>query len=317
MSPTSLHGVIIINKPPDLTSQAVVTRVKKILNVRKAGHTGTLDPFATGVLPVCVNEGTKLSPFLMEGDKEYVGVLLLGVETDTQDLTGTIIRRQDPTRVSEKDIEKAFSAFRGVITQIPPMFSAIKQNGVPLYTLARQGVEVKRPTRTVTIYSLEIITIELPRVSFRVACSKGTYVRALVSDIGKQLTCGACLQALRRTRSGQFGIERSLDLEVLQELSEHEIAGRWLITPAEALPSFSAVVVDGQIERKVRQGMAVSIGELEGEGLGLLEPGSNVKVVNNDGDLVAVAQTLPVESCRDQDRKKVPAWKLLRVFNVG
>jgi tRNA pseudouridine55 synthase len=177
------HGVIIVDKPPNATSHTVVTHVKKALAVRKAGHTGTLDPFATGVLPVCINEGTKLSPFLMEQDKEYEGVLLLGLETDTQDCTGRTIRQHAVGGVSDNDIARAFEMFHGPISQIPPMFSAIKHNGAPLYELARQGVEVDRTARKVTIYSLEVVSVELPRIFFRVRCSKGTYVRTLVSDI--------------------------------------------------------------------------------------------------------------------------------------
>jgi tRNA pseudouridine55 synthase len=309
------HGVIIVDKPPNTTSHFVVTRVKKALGVRKAGHTGTLDPFATGVLPVCINEGTKLSPFLMEQDKDYEGVFLLGVETDTQDCTGRTIRERAVSSVNDKDIAKVFEAFQGSISQIPPMFSAIKHNGSPLYELARQGVEVNRTARKVTIYSLELSNVELPRVSFRVRCSKGTYVRTLVSDIGAQLQCGACLQALRRTRAGQFDLENSIDFNILKKKSRNEIFEKWLISPAEALVSFPAVSVDDTVAQKVRQGMTISVGELGKHSRVLLEPAVRIRVLNNEGQLVAVAKTIAAKISEKNSLEKRPAWKLLRVFN--
>ena len=258
MATSTLNGVIIIDKPPDVTSHTVVSRVKRILGVRKAGHTGTLDPFATGVLPVCLNEGTKLSSFLMEQDKEYEGVILLGVETDTHDLTGTVIRQQEPGALDVEAVAAVLKSFEGVIAQVPPMFSAIKRNGVPLYKLARKGIEVERTARTVTIHALDLLNVEWPRLFFRVACSKGTYIRTLAGDIGMRVGCGACLEALRRTRTGQFCLDKALPLDALPELSKGDSFGQNLITPAQALAFLPAIVVNDQLAEKVRHGMTVT-----------------------------------------------------------
>ena len=318
MAPSTLNGVIIIDKPPDVTSHAVVSRVKRILGVRKAGHTGTLDPFATGVLPVCLNEGTKLSPFLMDQDKEYEGVILLGVETDTQDSTGNVIRHQEPGTVDLRTIECALKAFEGTISQTPPMFSAIKRNGVPLYKLARKGVEVERKARTVTIYSFDLVNVELPRIFFRVACSKGTYIRTLAGDIGTRLGCGGSLEALRRTRSGQFFLEKSINLSVLQEMSKDDVAAQRLLSPVQALASLPAIVVNDRIADKVRHGISVGIGEVENElQHAILEPLKKIIIINREGQLLAVAETVSLEKNSGEDLSRLPAWKLLRVFNLA
>jgi tRNA pseudouridine55 synthase len=316
MAATSLNGVIIIDKPPGVTSQVVVAQVKKILKVRKAGHTGTLDPFATGVLPVCLNEGTKLSPFLMEQDKEYEGVILLGVETDTQDSTGNVVREAEPPDVNFDSIERIFSSFEGTIAQTPPMFSAIKHNGVPLYKLARKGLEVQRAARSVTIYALDLRSMELPRLSFRVACSKGTYVRTLSVDIGTRLGCGASLESLRRIRSGQFSLERAISLDALKELSRGEIAADRLISPAEALAALPGITVDERIAGKVRHGMPVIVEELGRQRYRLPCSGSRIRVMTADGQLLAVAETVEPNTVEEKREGKVPAWKLLRVFNL-
>lgn len=311
MTTLTLHGVIIINKSAQVTSQTVVKQVKKMLRVRKAGHTGTLDPFATGVLPVCLNEGTKLAPFLIDAEKEYEGVLRLGIETDTQDRTGTVIREQDPGTVSREDIVRAFGAFQGPIRQIPPMYSAVKHNGIPLYALARQGIEVKREAREVTIVELTLLGIEPPLVSFRVVCSKGTYIRTLVNDIGAYLTCGATLEELIRTRSGRFRMEDALDVNTLKGMSLEEAAHR-VIAPAEALDRYPAIVVGDEVARKVQQGSVVTaqgLGELSAG----LQEGQKVKILDEEGVLLAVAEMLSRTACEEDEARK-PVWRLLRVF---
>ena len=317
MATSTLNGVLIIDKPPGITSHTVVSRVKRILGVRKAGHTGTLDPFATGVLPVCLNEGTKLSPFLMEQDKEYEGVILLGVETDTLDSTGNVVRQQEPGDVDVRAIESIFKSFEGAISQTPPMFSAIKQNGVPLYKLARKGVELVRKARTVTIHSLEVLKIELPRISFRVACSKGTYVRALAGDIGTELGCGGSLEALRRTRSGQFSLEKTICLDDLKELWEDDSIAQWLFSPAQALDSLPAIVVNALIADKVRHGMPVGVEELDNEYPFLSEPETKLRILSPKDRLLAVAETVSREKDSEKKLSTGPAWKLLRVFNLS
>ena len=315
MADSSFHGLIIIDKPPGITSHAVVKRAKKILKVRKAGHAGTLDPFATGVLTICINEGTKLVPFLMEEEKEYEASLCLGVETDTQDLTGRIIREDKSVTVTTADIKRVFRRFRGRITQIPPMYSALKHNGVPLYRLARQGKEIERVEREVEIRELIISAIELPRVFFRVVCSKGTYVRTLASDIGRGLGCGASLEMLKRVRSGDFLVKHALDLDDLAEKTLEEIKTKWLISLPKALPSIPTVAIDDVIARQVRQGKIITRGDLQDRGL-VFSPDikEKFKILDSQGRMIAMAETIsPDNGDRDWGR---PAWRLLRVFNV-
>ena len=314
MADSSFHGLIIIDKPPGITSHAVVKRAKKILKVRKAGHAGTLDPFATGVLTICINEGTKLVPFLMEEEKEYEASLCLGVETDTQDLTGRIIREDKSVTVTTADIKRVFRRFRGRITQIPPMYSALKHNGVPLYRLARQGKEIERVEREVEIRELIISAIELPRVFFRVVCSKGTYVRTLASDIGRGLGCGASLEMLKRVRSGDYLLKHALDLDDLAEKTLEEIKTKWLISLPKALPSIPTVEIDDVIARQVRQGKVITRGDLQDRGLVFSpEIKEKFKILDSQGRMVAMAETIsPDDGNRDGGG---PAWRLLRVFN--
>lgn len=212
-----MDGVLNIDKPIGLTSHDVVKKVRRILGIKKAGHTGTLDPEATGVLPILIGKATKISRFLMDSDKEYLCKMRLGVKTDTGDSTGRIISISPGTFPSEEEICKVFKKFSGKILQIPPMHSAIKIKGRPLYSLARKGIEIERKAREVMIHRLDILDIKGPEVSFRVLCSKGTYIRSLVSDIGDALSVGAHIVSLRRTLAGRFRIEDSISLEELEE----------------------------------------------------------------------------------------------------
>src|SRR3989344_6474941 len=200
-----MNGILVIDKPRGLTSHDVVMVVKKRLGAKKAGHIGTLDPIATGILPVCINGATRLARFLEGGRKEYLASIKLGEETDTYDAEGNVVRKED--------IIAVVHSFRGRIKQTPPMFSAIKINGVALYRLARQGVEVERAPRDVEIYDIHVEDIMFPFITVRIACSKGTYVRSLAFDIGKKLGCGAHLAGLIRTRSGIFSINDSVSMD--------------------------------------------------------------------------------------------------------
>jgi tRNA pseudouridine55 synthase len=209
-----LDGVLVVDKPAGLTSADVVARVKRALGGVKIGHTGTLDPMATGVLPLCLGEATKLAGLLTADDKAYDGELELGVETDTLDAEGKVVRerRAEAAAVDEPALAAAVRGFLGAQQQVPPMYSAIKQGGVRLHELARAGAEVARAPRAVRIDRFDLTSVALPRARFAVACSKGTYVRSLVADLGERLGCGAHLTALRRTRSGAFAIEQAIAL---------------------------------------------------------------------------------------------------------
>ncbi|MFH0812480.1 MAG: tRNA pseudouridine(55) synthase TruB [Pseudomonadota bacterium] len=316
MTNNALQGLIVVNKPPGITSYGVVGRIKKILQVRKAGHTGTLDPFATGVLPVCLNEGTKLASFIVEGEKEYEGVLLLGVETDTQDVTGRIVGEKRSITVTETEIKEAFQQLQGKIMQKPPMYSALKYHGTPLYLWARQGKEVDRKEREVEIYELSILTIELPLVFFRVVCSKGTYIRTLVSSIGKNLGCGACLERLTRTRSGDFFLNNAITLAALEKTPLEEIKKKWVIPPTKALSSFPAVTVDEGIVWKVRRGNTVTYGDLEGKVVLPHDSRKKIRIVNPQGEMIAVAEMGDAGAGNLEKHLEKPAWKLIRVFNL-
>lgn len=241
-----MNGVLVLDKPPGMSSAYAVDAVKKRLNAKRAGHGGTLDPIATGVLPICLDEATKLAAYLLADDKEYEADLLLGVETDTLDRTGQVIATRDAAHVTREAIEAALVARTGEHDQLPPMFSAIKIGGRRLYHSARAGEEVERTTRRVRIDRLALLACELPRIRIAMACSKGTYVRSLIADIGTDLGCGAHMTELRRTRSGVFTLDMAHDLDRLDNvrLVAMEVATK--------LPRFGA---SDEVVTKVRNGL--------------------------------------------------------------
>lgn len=210
-----MNIVVNLNKKHNITSHDAVASVKKIFKVRKAGHAGTLDPIATGVLLVCLNEATKITRFLSDLEKEYIMTAKLGESTNTYDSEGTVIRRLESLNITDAEIERTIKKFIGEIEQVPPMYSAIKLSGRPLYELARRGIEVERKPRKVTIRAIEILNIELPFLTLKVACSKGTYIRSLCNDIGNDLGVGAYMTELVRTRIGDFSIEGSARIDEL------------------------------------------------------------------------------------------------------
>ncbi len=211
------EGIIIVDKPEGLTSFQVVKKVKRVLSVRKAGHLGTLDPIAKGVLVICLGKATRFSAYIPDSPKEYEGIGILGIETDTMDITGKVIKEKKvPSSITKKDLLSNTKEFVGEIEQTPPIFSAIKISGVPLYKLARAGVAVSPKKRKVVVHRFEILDFSSPFFRFRVICERGTYVRSLVHDLGKSLGVGACLKSLNRTRSGPFTIDMAAKLEDLE-----------------------------------------------------------------------------------------------------
>ena len=212
-----IHGIINVYKEKGFTSFDVVAKSRGIFKQKKIGHTGTLDPDAEGVLPLCFGKATKVCDLLTEKNKEYKAVMLLGKVTDTQDISGTVLEEHEVS-VTETEVEEAVMSFLGEIMQVPPMYSALKVNGQKLCDLAREGKTVERKARPVTIHELEILKIDLPRVTMRVKCSKGTYIRTLCEDIGVKLGCGACMESLLRTRVSEFQIEDALKLSELEAL---------------------------------------------------------------------------------------------------
>ena len=230
-SNNSLDGVLIVDKAPGMTSHDVVAIVRRALNTKKVGHCGTLDPLATGLLIVVIGRGTKIQDLLMSEDKEYVGTLKLGETTDSQDADGQVVETKPVPELSRERIDQAFAKFDGDFYQMPPMVSAIKMDGVPLYKLARQGKTVEREPRFVHIFAHEIKNVALPEIEFRVVCSKGFYVRTYAFDIGNDLGCGAHLKALRRTKSGKFNLDHAVTIEDLKTKPAAEIAAKILSLP--------------------------------------------------------------------------------------
>jgi len=274
-------GILLIDKPPRPTSFDVVRRVKGLLQERKVGHLGTLDPFATGLLALCLGEATKLAPFLMGEPKTYAAIIRLGVETDTQDLTGEVIAHSDKLPQAE-EVFAAAARFAGEIEQIPPMYSAVHYQGQRLYKLARRGEEVARRPRRVTIHRLEVEKVALPEVAINVTSSAGAYIRTLAADLGAALGCGGHLTALRRLAAGPFRVEDALTLEALGQMTLEERRKRLIPLP-NCLPGLPALAVGEGEARRLRQGQAI-VGLING-----FQPGQRVRVLAGP-ELVAVAQ---------------------------
>lgn len=218
-----INGIINVYKEKGFTSHDVVAKLRGILKQKKIGHTGTLDPDAVGVLPVCLGKATRLCDMLTDETKTYVAGLLLGIETDTQDTSGTVLKEGDTSGFTEEQVRDAIASFVGEQMQIPPMYSALKVNGKKLYELAREGKEVERKARPVTFYAINILGMDLPHVKIEVTCSKGTYIRTLCHDIGQKLGCGGCMESLVRTKVGRFEISESLTLKEIEELRDKEL----------------------------------------------------------------------------------------------
>ena len=250
------NGIIVIDKPAGWTSMDVCAKIRGVLHERRVGHAGTLDPMATGVLPVFVGRATRAVEFAAEGGKEYVAGLRLGVVTNTQDTSGTVLEEK-PVSVDRAALEAALAPFRGDILQIPPMYSAIKRDGKKLYELARKGQEVEREPRPVTIYSLEVVDQTGPAdYLLRVQCSKGTYVRTLCHDIGQALGCGGCMYSLRRTEAAGFSLEQAVTLDALLSAEDPQS----LLLPVDAyFAGRPILILKAGPEKKVRNGMAVSV----------------------------------------------------------
>jgi tRNA pseudouridine55 synthase len=231
-SGTDIDGVLLVDKSQAMTSHDVVAITRRALNTKKVGHCGTLDPLATGLLIITIGRGTKIQDLLMSEDKEYIGTLKLGEETDSQDSDGKVTKSSPVPEFTREQIDAAFAKFHGDFYQTPPMVSAIKKDGVPLYKLARQGKVVEREPRFVHVYAHEIIAIRPTEIDFRVVCSKGFYVRTYAHEIGAELGCGAHLKALRRTKSGRFSVEGAITIDELKAGPLEAVAQRVLSLPA-------------------------------------------------------------------------------------
>ena len=308
-----MNGIVVIDKPSGKTSYDVVEDVKKTFSVKKAGHTGTLDPMATGVLPVCINEATKLVQFLSMDTKDYKATMLLGVKTDTQDIEGKIIARDD-SHVEFRDIENVFNRFIGEIEQVPPRYSAIKFKGKSLYKWTRKGITIKPPPRIVEIYNIGIDELKLPYITFSVSCSKGTYVRSLCSDIGDILGCGACLASLRRTRSGIFFESSAVSLDSLDSTKRDRLPEH-IIPLVDTLPNLPIIYVDDAFAKKLRGGHQPIAESFNTYHIPSLAAGDMIKFVDKDANLVSIAKLLYASDQINTLDGMIQVVKILRIFN--
>ena len=282
--PPGPSGFIVVDKPSGKTSHDIVDEVRRWFGTRRVGHLGTLDPQATGVLPLAIRAATKLIPFMDGASKGYDGTIVLGAETDTLDREGVILRRHSGSLPERAAVEAALAKFRGDIQQIPPMYSAVKKDGVPLHRLARRGEEVERDPKWVTIDELELTRFESPEVDVRVLCTSGTYVRVLAADLGEMLGCGAYLGGLRRTLSEPFSLDSAHTVEEFEAAVESGQAESMLIPMAEAL-GFPIHIVSGEQLIRLRNG-----GDLPAGDLHRAVPGTRVSVLDGGGSFLAVAE---------------------------
>jgi tRNA pseudouridine55 synthase len=295
-----MDGVLAVNKEAGWTSHDVVARVRQVLGGAKVGHAGTLDPAATGLLPLLIGKGTRLAEYLVEWDKEYHAQLRLGEITDTLDATGTILDRRSTQHLTPAAIVEARGRFRGVLEQMPPMYSAVKIDGVPLYRSARAGKTIARAARSVVIRELDVLGVAGQDVAFRVVCSKGTYVRSLCDDIGKALGVGAHLRALERTRVGPLTLNRTLTVDAI--VREHQLGGlaahTWSLD--DVLRDLPFVVVDVRAAERVCHGSPVAWSDVlpAKDGEGQRKAGMPVRIQDDRGRLLAVGRFS--EPCSDR-----------------
>ncbi len=289
-----VDGILILNKPQGITSNDALQQVKYLFYAAKAGHTGSLDPLATGVLPICLGEATKFTQFLLEADKTYQSTFCLGMATETGDSDGETVSTTDASALTQEQLEQAIEAFRGEIQQIPSMYSALKHNGQPLYKLARQGITVEREARAATIYSYEILAFrpgEKAELDVEISCSKGTYIRTLAEDLGKAVGCGAHVTRLHRTVAGPFREEESITLPQLESLREGKRGEDLdlLLKPLDAAVSDAiAVELTESMAWYFRQGQAVMSPEVYRQS----EEGDIVRIFHTDGGFMGVGEVL-------------------------
>jgi tRNA pseudouridine55 synthase len=294
-------GILLIDKPEGPSSAQVVHKVKRLFQAKKVGHLGTLDPFATGLLLIGVNEGTKIADVFLGGAKSYRGVMALGVETDSQDATGKVVKERSVPPIGEAELRSLEEKFTGALQQVPPMFSALKKDGVRLYRLARQGKEIPREPRSITVEALQINKISDSELEFKVICSRGTYVRTLAADMGQALGCGAYLKSLRRTACGHLTVEESMTIDELERRFEQ--GSMPLISLRAALRHVRTVTWEGRLLSRLRLGqqeVLAQIGQRQARE-------KLVGVVDSRGELAAIAawaEDLP-DGC----------WRLFRVFH--
>lgn len=315
------HGIINIYKEPGYTSHDVVAKLRGILKQKKIGHTGTLDPAAEGVLPVCLGKGTRLCDMLTDKTKMYRAVMLLGTNTDTQDTTGKILKNRDTKYLTEQMVQEAAESFLGMYDQIPPMYSALKVDGKKLYELAREGKEIERKARPVEIHALNIEQMELPRVTMTVTCSKGTYIRTLCYDIGEKLGCGGCMEQLTRTQVGTFYLENSLKLKQVEELRDAERLDDYIVPVELVFKDYPELVSDNEVWDKLLSNgnpfMEEHMGAKRREELALHQLADSHQVAYPDGTQFRIYDSgrkfIGIYEYRQSEKR----WKPFKMFLGG
>ena len=308
-----VNGIMVLDKPGGMSSNDAVQKAKQLFAARKVGHTGSLDPLATGVLPLCFGEATRFSRYLLESDKKYTTRVIFGVSTDSGDADGKVIRERPVGRLTRAAVDKALDAYRGEIQQVPSMFSAVKHQGQPLYKLARKGIEVERKARSVTVYSIEIGELAGDELDLDIHCSKGTYVRTIVHELGESLGCGAHVTALRRTMAGPFGESDLVTFEMLGRSGEDigEAADRkpleaWLQPVSSAVRQWPEVTLTGDAAYYLRQGQPVIVPHAPTEGwVRLAQAASPEKSEGNGARFLGVGEIL--DDGRVAPRRLIPA----------
>jgi tRNA pseudouridine55 synthase len=288
-----ISGILNVDKPAGITSHDVVDTVRRIAGQRKVGHAGTLDPMATGVLLICLGQATRVAEYLMVGRKQYRATVALGVTTNTYDAEGEIIQSGGKTEFKRSEIEAALASFVGQVEQVPPMYSALKQEGQPLYKLARQGKTVERPPRPVEIYELELLDWTPPSLVLELTCSSGTYVRSLAHDLGQALGSGAYLAALVRLSSGRFRLEEAVSLERLEEAFQHGQEDRYIMSLDEAFLDWPALILGSDDAQRVVHGQAIAgdnapASDEQGE--------ARCRAYGPDGDFLAILTFQPISA---------------------
>jgi len=303
-----MNGVLVLDKPKGITSQKAVSEVNKVIKAKRAGHTGTLDPFATGVLPICFDTATKIIPYMKNDFKKYEAVIHLGISTDTLDNTGKVLKEEDPGILNKNLITDAFSKYKGKIMQIPPMYSAVKKDGIRLYELARKGIEVERAPKAVTINKIELVEFDSPYVRFTVECSRGTYIRVLAEDISNDLGCGGHLTELRRIESDGFNIDRAVTLEDVKN-GNIELASL-----NDVLSHMIEIKVSSDLAGQIRQGKQIKKSHLNLNDLPDFNAGDHLKIYEDSGLISITEATVSSDELAILDDRTI-IFKLLRVFN--
>jgi tRNA pseudouridine55 synthase len=302
-----MDGILNIHKPAGMTSFDVVARIKRWSRQRHTGHAGTLDPAASGVLPVCLGQATRIIEYLFDETKTYRAQVVLGITTDTYDSTGKVTRTADASGINRDMVALALGQFRGAIIQTPPMYSALKYHGQPLYKLARAGIEVARPGRPAMIHSLEIIDWQPPVVTLEVVCGKGTYIRSLAHDLGESLGCGANMQSLVRLKVGPFSLENALTLPQLEEAFSSGTAEQLLFPLDFVLWSFNALVVNHEKQCALVHGNPISLVPAESAGLSTISPGMLCRVYTEEGGFIGMVKYDAEANC----------WQPEKIFQKG